>query len=238
MSSPHSSGLCLLGFLVSSRCELGVHGGVLPPTSDPLEGPGEVGFGVDAVELRGLDERVRHRGVLGRLVANGEEPVVAAERLRSQISLSEVVLEREVGCRIPAILTSSIPKEMPTSLTSAIRIEACFKRVGRQRAGNRPWDIGFANWLKRLGRDSTDASPTANRVATSGWVPSPTSQAETARSRRSTDRGAGIATLLSSDYYQLITFISTNICQPCGFHAARSIEMTSAVTPKQASIPG
>lgn len=57
----------------------------------------EVGGGIDAVELAGLDERGEDRPVLGAAVGAGEEVVLAAERQGSDGAFDDVVVDLDAA---------------------------------------------------------------------------------------------------------------------------------------------
>ncbi len=50
------------------------------PSSEPVDDLGEVGFGVEAVQLGGLDEAVDGGSPLAARVRAGEQPVLPAQR--------------------------------------------------------------------------------------------------------------------------------------------------------------
>ena len=68
------------------------------PVVDELgENVGEVGLGIDAVQLAGLDQRGEHRPVFRPLVAAGEEGIFSGEGNRAHSALDGVGVDLDAA---------------------------------------------------------------------------------------------------------------------------------------------
>ena len=78
------------------------------PARQLVDGVGEVGFGVEAVELRGLDEGVEDGSAVTALVGPEEQEVLARDGDAAEQALGQIVVDGEApvigiaGQRIPA----------------------------------------------------------------------------------------------------------------------------------------
>jgi hypothetical protein len=62
---------------------------------DAVDGVAQPGFGIDLVELGGLDEAVDGGGAVAALIGAGEQPVLAADGDAAQRALGGVVVDLE-----------------------------------------------------------------------------------------------------------------------------------------------
>src|SRR5262245_11970913 len=91
--------------------ELGSPAPIVGMHGEPVEDVGEVGVGVDAIELAGLDDAVDRGGVAGGSVASSEQVIAAADGDAAELALGEVVVGRqarivdEAGQRSPVAAT-------------------------------------------------------------------------------------------------------------------------------------
>ena len=60
---------------------------------DALEHVAQIGFGIEAIELRGAEQRVDRRGAFAAGIGTGEEIVLAPERDRAQRAFGGVVVD-------------------------------------------------------------------------------------------------------------------------------------------------
>src|SRR3546814_2745046 len=103
---------------------------------------GDIGLRLDAVELRGLDDRVDGGGAFAAGLRSGEQPVLAADRDRSDGALGDVVVDlrhaflRVAGERVPAFAAIGERSEEHTSeLQSLMRLSYavfCLKKKKRR----------------------------------------------------------------------------------------------------------
>jgi hypothetical protein len=57
---------------------------------DAADDPAQIRLGIEAIELRGFDQRVHQRGALAASVGAGEGPVVAAHSNRTPLAKHQV----------------------------------------------------------------------------------------------------------------------------------------------------